>query len=153
MKIVFIVLLISFVLTCVTDEPVWCDATLYLTVVNQRDKIVCLDYQLNSNTYTWKDSLNIIEKAKEAKEEINLKLRKIQIDPNYQINDTISYRFYQGDGPCARSGGTAKYLKIFLHENSETNFLYDIYPWNPKIYHEDICDGCENINYDTIVLK
>ena len=139
--------------SCVTDEPVWCDATLYLTLVNQGDKMVSMDYQLNPKTYIWKDSLVMIEKSGEKKEEITLKLRNIRIDPKGKVTDTITYKYYQSDGPCARDVGSAKYLKVFLNENTGLKLSYEIYPWSPDIFSEYVCDGCENINYDTIVLK
>lgn len=149
---------IMFVLFIVTlcgcyEEPIWCNSTLYLTVVNQRDTVVYMDYQLNTKNYIWKDSIVMVKRSGEKKEEITLKMRNLKVDPLSKMTDTITYKYYQQDGPCARSGLSAKYQKILLHENTETSVVYDIYPWDTDIYFEHICDGCKNVYYDTIVLK
>lgn len=150
MRVIFILLLFMMLGSCVNDEPVWCEARLYLTIRNSGNIPVNYIYKVNSNNFSWIDSLTMIENDGKKKNKIIIKRNGKQLEPNESIIDTIEYRYYQSDSPCARSGFLANYMVVYLTTNNGGKF--NIYPWNPEIFHDDICDGCENINYDTIVI-
>jgi len=151
MRMVFVLLLISLVLSCLKDEPVWCDAILLLTVQNNSYKVINCSYEPVSEHNKWKDSSTIIQNT--TKNSIKLKNRIFAINSMSSYTDTILYFYFQSDGPCARGSVNASTSRIALVMNSDEIKKHFIYPWNPDIFHEDICNGCENINYDTIVIK
>lgn len=132
------------------EEPVWCNATLYLTIKNKTDKDLNCSYEPIPEHNKWKDSLTI--KQNTTVNSITLKNRILIIDSMNSYTDTIVYTYYQSDGPCARSYVNSNILSISLVINSNEKKKLVIYPWDPKI-HGDNCSGCENINYDTIVIK
>lgn len=148
-KNVFLILLFVLFLFCVwEDKPVWCDAVLILTIKNNQNITTVVYHEPNPEHNKWSDSLSIKQKTNDNNVTINWRFNKLS--PSSQINDTIRYHYFQQDGPCARTGGKAELLSIYLKFNGKKEMIY---PWSTSIYFEKICDGCENINYDTIFLK
>lgn len=134
------------------EEPIWCDSVLYLTITNKKETSIRVDYKLNSANFEWLDSLTMIENQGQQRNEIYLKRRGYVIESKRICNDTISYKYYQGDRPCGKSQGMAEYLRSYMTITGSSS-KYEVYPWSPNIFWESVCDGCQNANYDTINIE
>ncbi|MBD3422011.1 MAG: hypothetical protein GF398_18015 [Chitinivibrionales bacterium] len=146
LPLIFVVILILG--SCETEEPVWCEATLYLTINNLQNISVACEYSPISDHNKWKDSLTIKQNTTENK--IVLNVNGFSVESNSLYTDTIKYSYYQSDSPCARGSVNARLLSINIDVNGNQKIVY---PWSPDIFHEDVCDGCENVNYDTISIR
>lgn len=143
----FLTLLVLYC-SCFNETPVWCDATLYLHIENRKDIEINCWYEPFSQYNRWKDTLTIVYKT--GVDSIKLRRSSFIIGPMSSYTDTIMYSYYQTDGSCARGAIFASTLRILLNIGIQE---YYIYPWDPKIRYEHVCDGCENINYDTVIVK